>query len=278
MNLFSPHKTMLPRRPYPLFHFIVTVVFLLRLSRGEFPSTRATSLACTSGGDSIQLTNSTETKELFLVNTQASEVCVLWRITLGGARVPVARSYDKNDWEAYSGSYSTLTFKCSSNICQTRLPQTTDDTLRYELTSYQRRELRDDETAARFLEQTTFGPRLDEIRSFSDVSTESFARWILIQSKLPITSHRAEFRRHLNHRFPAESVTPLGRSTHPCQIGTRYRRAAFTDKDQGATVEIRTLPSTQKALFVGSKLRTVVNASQLYAKKEEQSHLLWDGT
>jgi hypothetical protein len=145
------------------------------------------------------------------------------------------------------------------------------------LVSYQRRALSKDETAARFLEQTTFGPRRDEIRAFPDVTTQTFIQWILNQSNLPITSHRAEYRKRLNHRFPASGKTRVGRVTHPCEAGTRYRRAAFTDKDRDAMVEIKTLSSTLKALSIDGNLRTVINANQLYANAVHTSQQLADG-
>jgi hypothetical protein len=226
----------------------------------------------------VPLTNYRETTDVKLVNTKAlqSEVCVLWRITSTGARVPVARSYDGNNWEAHSGTYAKQKFTCVSGVCTTKLPAKMD-TQRYELVSYQRRALSKDEMAARFLEQTTFGPRLDEIRAIPDATTQTFARWIQSQAALPITSHRAEFRKRLNHRFPAGAKTTVGRVTQPCEAGTRYRRAAFTDKDVGAFVEVRTVSSTQKALSIGGKLRTVINASKLYVNAVQTNQQLADG-
>lgn len=276
----------LRRRNYVLFSvllfFIIFVLFLLLIiiSPHDKPSSvRSTSTNATLScqpGETIILKN--ETTNLFLANSPKSAgVCLLWRVTESGARVPVARSYDNHDWEAYSGPYSSLSMTCNDSICQTSLP-VTKNTQHYELIVYQRRRaLRQDETAARFLEQTTFGPRLDEIRAFSNVSLPALAQWIIDQVNLPVTSHRAEFRNHLNHRFPAQGITRVGRATRPCQAGTRYRRTAFSDKDLGAYVEIRTLSPTEKALLVGSNIRTVVNATHLYNKAEQRSEPLADG-
>lgn len=293
----APHHSLVLH--YVLLVFFWWLVILPSCSHGETTLSTTTTTTCSrTPGKVIVLSNTTKALSLSVVGRTTAEeepstVCLLWRITLQGARVPLARSYEQQDWEAYSSSSSSslLQWDCQNDVCQTTLPPLAD-TLRYELISYtRRRELNQNEQAARFLEQTTFGPRFDEIRSLSKVNDdddtttrlteESFARWIVEQTKLPMTSHRATFRRHLNHRFPADGITQVGRVTHPCQAGTRYRRSAFSDKDFGAWMEIRTvsMTTTQKALYVDSKLRTVVNATQFYSVHAETnlSQPMWDG-
>jgi hypothetical protein len=274
-------ETMLSRRLFPSImfcHFLpFFVVLLFQFTR--VPSVRATEVSYTcSTEEAIVLTNTT--KELVLV--PSFDVCLLWRITTNGARVPVARSYQGKHWEAYSGPHARQRFRCNELHCQTTLPETTD-TVRYELMAYAPKVYTHEETAARFLEQTTFGPRLEEIQSFGkNVSIEALAHWIQQQEALPITSHRAEFRKRVNHRYPANGNTLVGRVTHPCQAGTRYRKAALSDKDQGSMLEIRTSSSSsQKVLLVDGKIRTVVNATTLSVKNAEDAtsppEALWDG-
>ncbi len=256
--------------------FPFLVLFLFQITKVPLARAADVSYTC-STEESILIRNTT--KEVVLVPT--TEVCLLWRITSNGARVPVARSYQGKHWEAYSGQHARLQFQCHSQHCQTTLPETTD-TVRYELMAYSPKSYNHEEIAARFLEQTTFGPRLEEIQAFGkNVSIEAFAHWIQQQSALPLTSHRAEFRKRVNHRYPPDGNTLVGRVTHPCHAGTRYRRAAFSDKDQGEMLEIQTLSSSQKGLLVDGKLRTVVNVTTLYVKNVEDTESpqeqLWDG-
>jgi hypothetical protein len=110
---------------------------------------------------------------------------------------------------------------------------------------------------ARFLEQATFGATRADISSI-DLSSlqQSFASWILQQQEeVPMTSHRALFRQHMNERF--EVATYQGAVTHPCQNGARYRRAAFATSDQGKIMNVTSV-GTKKVLSVDGFVRTVV--------------------
>lgn len=187
-------------------------------------------------------------------------LCVLWK---NGK--PIARSYEGNDWEPYYDAKDAPEFVCGGEYC-------TSSALKgsYDLISIATSTERLDDTA-RFLQQATFGPRIDEIRT---VGT-NFASWIQEQVALPVTSHRAIYREFLNHRYPHASYQ--GRVTHPCEAGTRYRKYAFSDKDWQAEVEIRTISGTQKSFWVKNQFRTVVNASTVHIGSVQDHLKLDDG-
>jgi hypothetical protein len=131
----------------------------------------------------------------------------------------------------------------------------------------------DTDKIARFLEQATFGPKLNDISSFP----ASFAQWIQAQQALPMTSHRRIFRERLNHRFTGPNLQ--GIPTSACAAGTRYRKYAFSDKDQGLAVEIKTDSLNQRKIFlIAGQRRTVVSAVTLNAGLPANGKLFVDGS
>jgi hypothetical protein len=162
----------------------------------------------------------------------------------------------------------------------------------FQLTTFGRPKYSDRDVVARFLEQATFGPTtelIDELTAAMDAYEENnnkkdqdgttkttntvttgststttsslvFAQWMhqqMNESQVPIFSHRALYRRHLNARFPVSS--PMGQVTRPCQAGTRYRRHAFTDKDSGQELDlILTQNGTKMVVKVAGQVRTLV--------------------
>ncbi len=211
-------------------------------------------VACSDGLTvQVQVDHSTE----FAISTG---LCILWK-----DGKPIARSYEGNDWEPYYDANNAPRFSCESEYCtSTGLKGS------YRLVSVPASRDRVDKTA-RFLEQATFGPKIDEIRS---VGTD-FVSWIRNQVAVPVTSHRAIYREFLNHRYPHTSYQ--GRVTHPCETGTRYRKYAFTDKDWQAEVEIRTVSGTQKSFWVKNQFRTVVNAQSIHIGSVQDHLRLPDG-
>ncbi len=213
------------------------------------------------------LTNFNETMTLILPIIQPratySALCSLWLVAETGVRVPVARSYDGNPWETYRGPYASLKIDCQSAQCTTKLPAVTAETraqygsYRYEVVAFERATPAPTVEAARFLEQATFGPTRESIWQFQDP-----VQWISSQFTKPASSHRQYYRERLNHRFDYSSGQ--GGTTHPCQVGSRYRKYAFSDKDRDTMVEIRTVPEG-KLLLVNGQKRTLVRTTKLTA-------------
>ena len=78
------------------------------------------------------------------------------------------------------------------------------------------------------------------------------------QNDVPMTSHREFYRKRLNARHEAPQA--FGAVTHPCEVGTRFRRFAFSSKDDPYSVQITTL-NDKKVLKVNNAIRTVVDGS-----------------
>ena len=211
----------------------------------------------------------TEDSTFKVKKSDASTLCTLWRVS-PDERKPIARSYLEHDWEAYSGDFNRMMAQCDGTMCSFLLAGL-QPTFSYELASFQNMVGVGDEVA-RFLEQATFGPQLDEINTFSG----SFASWIEQQQTLPMSSHRRFFREHWNHRFEMPSYQ--GVTTHACDAGTRYRRYALSDKDKVRPVEIRTdVVTGRKILMRAGQARTVVNATTLHAGPPEDNQIFEDG-
>jgi hypothetical protein len=172
---------------------------------------------------------------------------------------PVGRAYAGNTWEASSGEFSALSWSCTAAHCTVDLPILPSGS-KYRVTSFSPPEVfRDDghDEIARFLEQATFGITQSEV-SYFDTSNllRSIGVWIKEQQDVvPITSHRAFFRKRSNARM--ETATRNGPVTHPCQKGTTYRRFAFSMKDSDKYLEIKTV-GTKKILRMDGFVRTVV--------------------
>merc|ERR1712071_58301 len=121
--------------------------------------------------------------------------------------IPLGRSYDNHDWESVAGPYK-IDFECDGIMCAStvELPTLTNgEEFWFQLTTFsisERNNLKSQDIAARFLEQTTFGSTRNELLQWKDLgiaSTSSldysFAEWIHEQiNDIPMTSHRQVFR------------------------------------------------------------------------------------
>ena len=199
---------------------------------------------------------------------------------LSGSKValaPVGRSYNGRAWERVAGPYPRLQYQCLSasdegNSCQVTLPLLEEsDRQEYVLLTYDH-ELSNRNTVARFLSQTTFGTRKEDLDSWEYPSPEdeygdghlqmTFAKWIHEQMHdVPSTSHREFFRKRLNSRF--DMARSIGMPNHPCEQFSRWRNFAFTERDYGRSVEIRHVASTDKAyaIYVEGNFRTLALGS-----------------
>jgi hypothetical protein len=204
----------------------------------------------------------------FSIPSSSQSLCTLHQFSSENNRIkPIARSYAGNEWEASGGEFSTLAWTCSGLVCSVKLPILPDNS-HYVLTSFYPPEtFRNDgmDEIARFLEQATFGaPKADFAYFDASKLSKSFADWIKEQQEaIPLTSHRAFFRKRTNARM--ETATRNAAVTHPCEKGTTYRRYAFSMKDNYKYVTLTT-NGTKVIMKVDGFVRTVVNGpiSRLY--------------
>jgi uncharacterized protein (DUF1501 family) len=196
----------------------------------------------------------------FSIPSSSESICVLHQITSSSEVFkPVGRTYAGNAWEASSGDFSTLAWYCTTAHCTVDLPILPSGSA-YRVTSFSPPEIfRDDgrDEIARFLEQATFGITQSDLLLFNTNNLiKSFGEWIKEQQDvIPMTSHRAYFRKRSNARM--ETATRNGPVTHPCQKGTTYRRFAFSMKDSEKYLEIKTF-GNKKIIRMDGFVRTVV--------------------
>ena len=273
--------------PYPLPDYSSSKLFV-QTARPTIPFTLSpTTLtptfadagqACavaTRNGRAVTVALQTPNQGEALLLSRSQQLCTLWQVDAQRTRIiPVARSYEGNPWEPYSTALlsDVATFQCDSVTCSANLPELLPGHS-YELAAFDHR-LPNRDKVARFLEQATFGPTLDEIDAFPD----SPADWVKEQQdKVPATLHREFYRARLNGRMHLPSF--MGLPTQPCDNGARYRRFAFVDWDMYQKLEIRTDGVTKrKVLYRDGQARTVVNARQLIAKKNANEVSIRDGT
>ncbi|KAI2497377.1 Protein of unknown function (DUF1501) [Fragilaria crotonensis] len=187
-------------------------------------------------------------------------LCTLVQVSPDGESFkPVGRTYAGNAWEAYSGQFASLSWSCSGSTCVVNLPAL-DAGAKYQLTTFATptsSAVRKNDIA-RFLEQATFGPTRADINKLNAISNlpQAYAAWIKDQQDtVPLTSHRAAFRERMNAKM--ETATRIGAVTHPCQKGSRFRRYAFSSKDYGKYMEIKTV-GTKRIIKIDGFVRTVV--------------------
>lgn len=194
-------------------------------------------------------------------NSAQSNLCTLVEIDADGHLKPVARTYEAHNWEASAGPYSNITFSCNAAMCTTDLPMLQGAAAKYQLTTFDAppssTNMKD--KAAKYLERSTFGATLAEINALDTTSnTElAYANWITEHmTNTPLTSHREFYRRHMNSRF--EVATPNYAVTHPCQMGTRYRRFTFSEKDEKKVLTVVTR-GAKVYLILDGFIRTIVD-------------------
>ena len=168
----------------------------------------------------------------------AGTFCGIFVRRTNNALVPMARSYDGEEWEAAPGPQAlTMTPPSSARRRLSRNAGSTGVTLpglssdeEYVLLSRDGR-AENRPQIARFLETTTFGPRRAEVDLLDDGSWARDgaglrARHLRQQMDLPATSHREYWRRRTNAKWDA--AVPLARSGHPCSPNSKWRKYTYT--------------------------------------------------
>ena len=173
-----------------------------------------------------------------LMLAKSSTLCILTKaLVMNGEPsqiAPVARSYDERAWEKSAGDFATNLLYGQhigdyADGSQLTLPELGANE-KYYLTSYSHT-LSDIDTVARLLESATFGTTTSNLEAWNRgaATKDTASQWIEEQMNKPMTSHREFFRRRTNPRFP--HPRNIGRSGHPCNGLSRWRRYAFSRKD-----------------------------------------------
>ena len=184
---------------------------------------------------------------------------------------PVLRSFDKKPWQALAGPYSNKSkiFNCDKNNCLVNFRVNREGTYKYVLMTFENAFQDASEDRARFLAQTTFGPKMSEITGWSHAEgINGFADWMRKQmdvTQTPITSQREYYRKYLDWSMVHEAAT-LGTVTplNPCSQYSRWRDYAITGAgDYGkefVVSEIVVDGVTKHLITVGDEPRTVVDS------------------
>ena len=205
---------------------------------------------------------------------------------------PAARSYDGHDWEPLyapvgqilNGTYIAATgarieVDCTAgSTCALQLPDTPSG-YAYRVEMYNAsvdglgplpsHEL-NRKKAAKFLIQTTFGPKREELAAMAtklDSASEEqvFGDWVAEQVEMPMSSHRGHYRERLNSR-----AVKSGRLA--CEPMSRWHRYAFS------TVDVLQSPRTRinvtidengvRSIFADGILRTQVRSFDAYGTED----------
>ena len=181
--------------------------------------------------------------------------------------IPVARSYEGNNWEAVNGPYK-VEFFCEEIYCNISFPTLNPLQYSFSLTTFSH-DFSLQDTASRFLEQTTFGSTNADIASLTnDISNEqdlqiNFLQWIDSQMySTPPTSHREHYRKNIKTRY--RSTERIGSPLHPCSPQTRWHSYTFSLKDQGTYINVsRTSDNTAYLLSTNDISRTEVDSVEV---------------
>ena len=212
---------------------------------------------------------------LTLGKSPSDTLCMLFRVTAIGAAdlgsinsdsslsdfniVPVARSYNSNNWDHLAGPYAQeLLISCADDPavqCLLEIPVLANlKEGRFVLLPFQHSLSDSKSVVSRFFHQTTFGPTISMIKAWDyskEVDTE-FASWVenqMDQSSTPITSHREYFRKRvngeLNQNQEATSVDimtgrkrQIFKARHPCEKGARWVKYSFTKDDENKKFKV----------------------------------------
>eukprot|EP01052_Picozoa_sp_SAG31_P007864 SAG31_NODE_383_length_16451_cov_8.412977_6_plen_1261_part_00 len=182
---------------------------------------------------------------------------------LRGSAVPVARSYNGNNWEGVMPS--PIAFECTQTqpvACSANLAAGFVYQLRmYNGSAYVSQD--PSHIASRFLTLSTFGPKLDEISTLGGSTVEetdaNIEDWILAQMEMEPSLHRVYNRQRWN---PISFGKPQTMMRPPCQEGSSWVEFAFSKFDQGKPVDVSLNADGSYSLSIEGVIRTVVESTK----------------
>ena len=165
---------------------------------------------------------------------RAGSLCTLTLELEDGSFIPIARSYDGNDWERAGGSFiaGSPEWLCSGSTCSTTIPIGNQYVL--QTRSISAPVLHADAVLARFLEAASFGAKPTDLATWNGIS---FAQYIKDQVNVPATSHRELFRRLANPRWIFNKPEFPGH-LNPCASNATWRRQVFTSIDDDKVLKV----------------------------------------
>lgn len=169
--------------------------------------------------------------------SSATSFCGIFLELESGNLIPYARSYSAHDWEAAPGPMAapSSAITCTSGACTLELPPPSSGA--YVIMTKQTRDSSNKHAIARFLEMTSFGPKMAEIEAFNNAGSfgeNQRAAAIRAQIDLDKSSHREYFR--LNSVAKWDATTVNARSDHPCDANSRWRNYAYIKHDRDDTI------------------------------------------
>ena len=224
----------------------------------------ADALACPPIGTSV--TTSAGPKQ---VNVAASNTyCGIFLQKPSGDLIPLARSYNANDWESAPGPMACPAEDVTAT--SVLLPELVDPSDNYVILSKDA-SMEDRSSIAKFLEMTTFGPLKSEIESLEDgwstSGVDKRATYIRDQMDKPATSHREYWRRRTNSKWDA--TAQVARSDHPCSPNSKWRKYSYIRQDRYETITSDYNPVTfevvpEEAGFVSTLYQASVDGVAAY--------------
>lgn len=207
------------------------------------PSTESptsSSATCPPAGTQVDLSSGS----VSILQSSTDTICGVY-ISTDSSLIPFARSYDGKDWEAAPGPRASPPggIECSGSNCSIQLPALQNANHKYVLLSKDG-SAADREKIARFLEFTTFGPKMSEINALDDGSFDeaSMAQHLKTQMGVAATSHREYYRKRTNSKWDAS--TQNARSNNPCSPFSKWRKYAYTRQDRQHTINDAYIPTT----------------------------------
>ena len=180
--------------------------------------------------------------------------------------VPVARSYLNNAWENVAGPYvDKLQIKCLKSNCTLTIPHLAGVSrpVHFALLATNR-QVSTKEKVARFLEQVTFGPTLEDVNKFNTTMSlnSQFVSWVQRQMDPSIivpTYHRQYFRERVDNFL---YLGMSNRPRNPCQIDSRWTKHSFYQQDYQSIITVTMMNTTSYLFSIGGIPRTVVRSFQ----------------
>ena len=189
----------------------------------------------------------------------SGQVLSLLQVSIQGARVSLARSYDGHPWETTQGGVR-FALRCDAlQQCAITIP---DDDSSYRIEAYSATFGNEDtlKASSRLLTQATFGPTRSEVHAVSlsmrqpAGSTAAIRDWLSAQMAFNASLHRAYYRARVNTRTSMPSAT--GGVHSACTAGSRWHRFAFTNAEKKKDVVVASGGAIGYTMSIDGVVRT----------------------
>jgi hypothetical protein len=225
-------------------------------------------------GKAVYFSLNTTLEVTIRTTTAVGTLCLLSLEQPDGTAIPVARSYDGNDWERSGGKFAASLAEWTCNLfgCASVLPPASNYVLVTRIASSTNgspaspkrlsaplsNKVPSRAEVARFLQSASFGATRNDWQTWG---TKLLAQHVGQQFALPPTYHRVYFRRRANPRwlFPHPEFAAR---LDPCAAGATWRRQVLTVKDsqQSLHVQRRVVDAGARwwEIVIGGSVRALV--------------------